>query len=1120
MNDEEKTYVELLEEIKILRQRNAELEAQVAEYRQVEARFRLLVENSTNLISCHTPEGVYLYASPACRPLLGYDPEDLVGHLAYEFFHPDDRAVIAASHTTILEQPMVSTVSYRIRRKDGTYIWFETTSHAIRAEQTDDIVEIHTASRDITERKQMDAALRASRAILKQILDTVPQSIFWKDKDSVFLGCNQVFATAAGISAPEDIIGKTDFDLPWPRHEAEAYRADDALVIASQTPRRHIIEPLQQADGVRLWIDTTKLPLVDSHGDVYGVLGVYEDITERKRIEEALRESEARYRAVIESQIDLISRYRPDTTLTFVNDAYCQFYGKTREELIGHSYLFMIAPEFRDLVRQETENLAKNPRPIVGEYLNYRHDGKACWIQLVVHCISDEKGRVVELQAVGRDVTDRKRAEEALVESELKYRMLFKSMGQGFYLAQILYDEEGIPCDYMYIDVNSAFEHIMGLQQAHLIGKTYNELVPPDPESGWPDCFKRVAMTGIPENYTFPSKIYNSYFEVYAFKPEEGKFSALVKDITESKQVEEALRKSEERFRSLVETTSDWVWETDPNGVYTYASPKVRELLGYEPEEVIGKTPFDMMSQEEVMRIGALFQDIVANQRPIERLENMVRHKDGRRVVLETNAEPFFDADGRLLGYRGIDRDITERKQIEEALEKRVMALTQPLETAEGIAFEDLFNLSDIQHLQDLYADAFGVAALITRPDGTPITQPSNFTRLCGEIIRKTSKGVENCNYSDAMIGRYNPSGPSIRPCLSAGLCNAGASISVGGHHIANWLIGQVRNETQDEEEITKYAREIGADETAFRAAYRKVPIMSQEQFERVAQVLFVLANQLSTSAYQNVQQARFIADRKRAEEEIHKLNSELEQRVQQRTLALETVNKELESFAYVVSHDLKAPLRAISRLTTWMVTDYTQAFDDKGKEMAALLIGRVKRMDNLIEGILEYSRVGRIESEHTQIDLNRLVAEVIDSLAPSAHIQIGLARTLPTVVASKIRLTQVFQNLIGNAIKFMDKPNGEITIGCVDTGEFWTLRVADNGPGIDPKHHERIFQIFQTLRPRDEVENTGIGLSIVKKIVELYGGNIWVESEVGKGSTFYFTLPKHTILEKECIVR
>jgi len=183
--------------------------------------------------------------------------------------------------------------------------------------------------------------------------------------------------------------------------------------------------------------------------------------------------------------------------------------------------------------------------------------------------------------------------------------------------------------------------------------------------------------------------------------------------------------------------------------------------------------------------------------------------------------------------------DISDRKRTEEALEKRILALTQPLDAIESIAFEDLFNLSDLQRLQDLFAGVWGVAALITYPDGTPITRPSNFSCLCSEIIRRNPKGLRNCRLSDAMIGRHNPSGPTIQRCLSAGLSNAGASITVGGRHLANWLIGQVRNEAQSEEQMMAYAREIGADETAFRDAYRKLPTMPQEKFDEIAHALF-----------------------------------------------------------------------------------------------------------------------------------------------------------------------------------------------------------------------------------------------------------------------------------------
>ncbi|GAK50823.1 multi-sensor signal transduction histidine kinase [Candidatus Moduliflexus flocculans] len=251
------------------------------------------------------------------------------------------------------------------------------------------------------------------------------------------------------------------------------------------------------------------------------------------------------------------------------------------------------------------------------------------------------------------------------------------------------------------------------------------------------------------------------------------------------------------------------------------------------------------------------------------------------------------------------------------------------------------------------------------------------------------------------------------------------------------------------------------------------------------------------------------ITERKQTEEAIRRLNAELEQRVRERTAALESVNKELESFAYVVSHDLKAPLRAISRLTSWLLNDYAPAFDENGKEMAALLIGRVKRMDNLIEGILEYSRIGRVMGQTEQVDLNQLVSDVLDWLSPPSNIQIEVSPQLPSIVGNKTRIQQIFANLIGNAIKFIDNPRGKILVHWEDAGEAWRFCVTDNGPGIDAKYQDKIFQTFQTLHPRDEVESTGIGLAIVKKIVESAGGRVWVKSEVGKGSAFYFTWPK-----------
>ena len=208
-----------------------------------------------------------------------------------------------------------------------------------------------------------------------------------------------------------------------------------------------------------------------------------------------------------------------------------------------------------------------------------------------------------------------------------------------------------------------------------------------------------------------------------------------------------------------------------------------------------------------------------------------------------------------------------ERRHMEILLEKRIISLTLPLDNPENIRFEELFNIKDIQHLQDAFSDATGVASLITQIDGTPITRPSNFCHLCSNIIRKTEKGLANCGRSDAALGALCVDGPIVKPCLSGGLWDAGAGISVGGRHIANWLIGQVRDETQTEEKMREYAREIGADEQSFLAAFNEVPSMSLDKFEKIADTLFLLAEQLSTLAYQNVQQARYITERKQVED-------------------------------------------------------------------------------------------------------------------------------------------------------------------------------------------------------------------------------------------------------------
>ncbi|MBN2592129.1 MAG: PAS domain S-box protein, partial [Sedimentisphaerales bacterium] len=332
-------------------------------------------------------------------------------------------------------------------------------------------------------------------------------------------------------------------------------------------------------------------------------------------------------------------------------------------------------------------------------------------------------------------------------------------------------------------------------------------------------------------------------------------------EIAERKRTEEKLKLTQ----FAVDNASDMSFWISEDAKFVYVNNMACKVLGYSRQELLSMAVYDIDPEFPKEKWAEHWELLKKEQ--FVMLESAHRNKNGQVYPVEISSG-YFNYGGK--GYICASvRDITERKQVKDALERRVVALTKPLDDSGEIAFEDLFNIDDIQRLQDEFADATGVASIITHTNGKPLTRPSNFCRLCSDIIRKTKKGRENCSRSDAALGRLNPDGPIIQPCMSGGLWDAGAAISVEGKHVANWLIGQVRDETQTEEKMREYARQIGADEEDFVEAFYEVPTMSQERFRQIAQVLFTLADQLSTSAYQNMQQARFITEHKQVEEAL-----------------------------------------------------------------------------------------------------------------------------------------------------------------------------------------------------------------------------------------------------------
>ncbi len=314
-----------------------------------------------------------------------------------------------------------------------------------------------------------------------------------------------------------------------------------------------------------------------------------------------------------------------------------------------------------------------------------------------------------------------------------------------------------------------------------------------------------------------------------------------------------------------------------------------------------------------------------------------------------------------------------------------------------------------------------------------------------------------------------------------------------------------------------------------FFSGHRLQPELGEGVSENVTRLREYIAEITELNGHIESKIQKRTAEISKEKELIMRLMQELRQRNQEQVTTarqlqdqkdrLEVINAELRKFAYVVSHDLKTPLRGIANLTTFLRMDLEDNIEETTSQNLQLLENRVRRMEKLINGILEYSRAGGIHTRQVEIDLNVLLAEVVDMVNAPEGFHIQVADEFPVLMGNRTAFAQIFQNLVGNAVKYHHQQTGHIHLGHSRKGENWEFWVQDDGPGIAPEYHQKIFNIFQTLRPKDEIDGTGLGLAIVKKTIEESGGKIWVESSPGAGSVFRFSIPAEKVMEATSVM-
>ncbi|SNQ61035.1 PAS domain-containing sensor histidine kinase [Candidatus Methanoperedens nitratireducens] len=892
-------------------------------------------------------------------------------------------------------------------------------------------------------RTQIENELRDSEKLYRVLYEENPSIYFTIDDGGKVLSINNFGAEQLGYTV-EELIGQSILKV--------IYEDDKKLILQQlsaclQEPGHIATKELRKVrkDGSLLWVKEVARAL---EGNI--VLIVCEEITERKRAEEKLRRSKARYQSLIETSNDIIFTVSSNRKITFLNPAFETITGWRREEWLGRDFAPIIHPDDLNIANEIYRRVLRGEIPLCCELRILLKSSEYITVEFVITPqVMD--GEIIGGCGVARDATERKRTEEALLRSEENYRTLVDNIQDGVFML----------LDTKFQFVNEAFARMTGYTVEEIKGKDFRELIAPEHlEMVVDHYYRRLAGENVPREYEFCGLHKDGKTRIFVIMTVglinyHGRVASIgtVKDITERKRMEEALhkaydelemrvkertaelaeaneslkieiserRRAEERIRFqtiVLSQVNDAVVAFDNNHRIIYWNHGAEQLYNFKSREVLGR------QIEEVTRHRwlkpedekAAYDSLAATGS--WRGEFIQARKNGEEIPVEASIKTIKNKKDQAIGFISVMRDITERKGVE-------------------------------QHLRLLSA------AVEEAPDGIQIVG------LDGRIVF-SNKAVEK-------IYGFSPE-------------------EFQGRHVNEMNVDQEFADKVIIPAIKETGRWVGElmvkhKDGGIFPIWLTASLVKDSKGEPIAMVGIITD----------------ITERKRVEEERERWTAELARS-----------NAELQQFAYVASHDLQEPLRMISGFAQLLEKRYRDKLGKDADEFIAYIVNGATRMQTMINDLLAYSRVGTQGKPFQPTDCESVLNQVMINLKVAIE-QSGAVIThdpLPNVTADTSQMIQLLQNLISNAIKFRSKELPRVHIRAKKKGNEWVFSVRDNGIGIAPEFFGRLFQIFQRGHPANEYAGTGIGLATCKKIVERHGGKIWAESVEGRGSTFYFTIP------------
>ena len=898
-------------------------------------------------------------------------------------------------------------------------------------------------AQDISERKQAEETRELERARWQGIVEGIADEVWMCDAQGKMSLLNLATVSAMGLGifkerSVEEVYQEVDIfytdGQPRPPDQAPLLRSLRGEIVRGEEIMRH------RQTGKRRYRQFSSAPTRDAAGRITGAVAIVRDITEQKAAEEGLR----RFELLSEHSQDIILfMQRADGHILDANAAAVKAYGYSRAELLAHRIADLRAPETQSLTADQMAQA--DDGGILFETVHLRKDGSTFPVE--VSSQGATIGGMRTLISVIRDITERKQAEEALRKSEERYRYLFENNPHPMWV----YDRKTLA----FLDVNEAAitkygysreeflnMTIVDIRPAEDVERLINNLAQPrrplERSEGWRHRLKDGTIIHV--------QITSHTVEI------DGHESALVvaQDITERVRAQESIRIKDELLRLTSEMAKVGGWEFDPaTGAGTWTD-EVARIHDLDPDRGTNvEMGLSFYIGESRKKIEQAVKEAIELARPYD-LELEMTSAKGHHKWVRTMAYPITNA-GKVVKVQGIFQDITERKQIEEALQKAHAELEVKVQ-------ERTAELSQ--------ANALLQAFMNYTPDQI------YFKDLQSRFIRNSRSQANLLGLSDPaeVVGKtdfdFFPHAPKAY-AEEQEVIRSGKPLV----DLEEWV--------------------VWPDGKEMWVSTTKVPLRTSDG-ETIG--LFGIS--------------RDITERKRAEQSIRQLNSDLEKQAVQ----LQTANKELEAFSYSVSHDLRAPLRAIDGYTRILVEDYEPNLDAEGKRICGVISREARRMGQLIDDLLAFSRLGRKEMYSSNVDMKALAVSVLNDLVKDEdreRIDFKISR-LPPIKADSSLIRQVWVNLLSNALKFTSKKErAAIEVGSKSSKEEIIYFVRDTGAGFDMEYANKLFGVFQRLHSESEFEGTGVGLAIVQRIVRRHDGRVWAEGEVDKGATFYFALPR-----------